>query len=221
MGQPLRVILAEDSYLLREGTRQLLEAAGDVEVVAAVENAVELLDAVARSAADAVLTDIRMPPGHHTEGIDAAHEIRRRHGIGVVVLSQYADVEYAIMLFRNGSAGLGYLLKERVGERSELVRALRETAAGASVVDPLIVDALVAYRTREAASPLRELSEREHAVLAQMARGSSNAAIAHELHVSASAVEKHINAVFTKLGLAPEPTTHRRVAAVLTYLQHA
>ena len=136
----LRIIIAEDNYLVREGTRQLLEASGDVKVLAAVSNAIELLDAVARFQPDAVITDIRMPPGHHMEGIEAAQAIRAQYPhIGVVVLSQYADEAYAFHLLREGTAGLAYLLKERIGDRNELLRTLRETVAGRSVIDPMVV----------------------------------------------------------------------------------
>jgi DNA-binding NarL/FixJ family response regulator len=220
VAEPLRVALAEDHYLVREGTRQLLEAAGDVEVVAAVGTGAELIGAVRRLRPAAVLTDIRMPPGHHMEGIEAAHAIRAEHPrIGVVVLSQHADEGYAYELLRHGTAGFAYLLKERVGDRHELVRALHEAAAGRSVIDPLVVDALVARRARIAASPLHELNARELAVLGAMAQGQTNQAIATSLHLSVSAIEKHINAIFLKLSLTHETLVHRRVAAVLTFLR--
>jgi len=221
MTGPLRIVLAEDSYLVREGVRQLLEATGDVEVVAAVGTAVELLAAVERLRPDAVLTDIRMPPGHHMEGIDAAREIVTRYGIGVVVLSQHADGAYAHALLSDGAAGLGYLLKERVGQREELVRALHETIAGRSVVDAVVVDALLARQGRLEHSILRRLTAREHDVLALMAQGRTNPVIADSLHLSLSAVEKAINAIFGKLGLDSEAQVHRRVAAVLTFLHES
>jgi DNA-binding NarL/FixJ family response regulator len=220
LSERLRIVIAEDNYLVREGTRELLHATGDVAVVAAVGNADDLLDAAERLRPDAVLTDVRMPPGHHMEGIVAAHTIRRRHEtVGVVVLSQHADEAYAFHLFQDGTAGLGYLLKERVGDASELVRALREAASGRSVIDAIIVDALVGRRTRAATSPLRELNDRERAVLNEMAQGKTNAAIAQTLHLSESAIEKHVRAIFAKLDLPQEPQIHRRVAAVLTYLR--
>jgi DNA-binding NarL/FixJ family response regulator len=219
-GAALRVVLAEDSYLVREGTRRLLEADGQVEVVAAVGTAVELLDAVDRLRPDAVMTDIRMPPGHAMEGIEAAHVVRARHpGIGVVVLSQHADGAYALELFRHGADGLAYLLKERVGDRGQLVAALLETCRGGSVVDPVVVDALVGRRRLEAASPLAELTDRERDVLRLMAEGRSNASVASALFVSESSVEKHVSAVFGKLGLQEEKHRHRRVAAVVAYLE--
>lgn len=221
MPEALRVVIADDNYLVREGIRQLLEAGGEVEVVAAVGTAAELLDAVGRLHPHAVMTDIRMPPGHHMEGVDAAHQIRRAHPeVGVVVLSQHADEAYALELFRDGTAGLAYLLKERVGDRAELLDALRSTADGESFIDPLIVEALVTSRTRSARSPLRHLTTREREVLAQMAQGKTNPAIAEALDLSQSSIEKSINAIFAKLGLSEETQVHRRVAAVLTFLRH-
>ena len=220
MSNPLRAVIAEDNYLVREGTRRLLEDSGEVEVVAAVGTAEELLDAVERLRPRAVLTDIRMPPGHHTEGIQAAHAIRLHHPqVGVVVLSQHAEEAYAFQLFQHGTAGLAYLLKERVGDLDELLRALHEVVAGRSVIDAQIVELLVAHRARVANSPVSRLSPREREVLREMAQGKSNAAIAEALVLSESAVEKHVNAIFSKLGLSEEPQLHRRVAAVLTYLR--
>jgi DNA-binding NarL/FixJ family response regulator len=216
----LRVVIAEDNYLVREGTRRLLEDSGEVDVLAVVGTPSELLDAVQRLRPEVVLTDIRMPPRHDVEGIEAAHRIRRQHpDIGVVVLSQHADGAYAFQLLENGTAGLAYLLKERVGDLGELLRALRETAAGRSVIDPAIVELLVASRARLARSPLAELTVRETDVLRAMAEGNTNAAIAHQLSVSESAVEKYANAIFSKLGLREEKQIHRRVAAVLTFLK--
>jgi len=154
------------------------------------------------------------------EGIEAAHRIRERHpSIGVVVLSQHADEAYAFALLQNGTAGLGYLLKERVLDRDDLVAALRETASGRSVLDPAVVDALVGRRSRTDRMPLNTLTERELRVLTLMAQGRTNGGIAAALHLSESAIEKHINAIFTKLGLAEETQIHRRVAAVVAFLQ--
>ncbi|MDQ3688807.1 MAG: response regulator transcription factor [Chloroflexota bacterium] len=218
---PLRVAIAEDHYLVREGTRRLLESAG-VEVVATVADGEALLQAVEAHRPDAVLTDVRMPPSHGTEGIQAGREIRRRYpDIGVVVLSQHADEGYVIELLRDGVGGYGYLLKERVGDRDELVRALRETAAGGSVIDPVLVEALVRRRSVESASPLRDLTPREIDVLREMAQGKSNAAIADSLSLSESSIEKYTNVIFSKLGLGlgEEPTLHRRVAAVIAFLR--
>jgi DNA-binding NarL/FixJ family response regulator len=218
----VKIVIAEDHYLVREGTRRLLESSGHVEVVAAVESAELLLDAVERLRPDAVITDIRMPPTHQMEGIEAAHEIRSRHpDVGVVVLSQYVNSLYAFELFRNGTTGLAYLLKDRVGELDELLRALREVAAGGSVIDPKVVEGLLGRRQEPARSLLETLSSREMEVLREMAQGKSNAAISDSLYVSPSAVEKHINAIFAKLMLSSEDgAQHRRVAAVLTFLRN-
>jgi DNA-binding NarL/FixJ family response regulator len=218
----LRVVIAEDNYLVREGTRRLLEDSGACDVIAAVGSADELLDAVSRLRPDAVVTDIRMPPGHHMEGIDAAHAIRRSHpGVGVLVLSQHADQAYAFELFKDGTSGLAYLLKDRVGELEELLHALREVVAGRSVIDPEVVEALVASRARIADSPVSRLTPRELDVLGAMAQGKANAGIAQALFLSESSVEKHVNSIFAKLGLSREPQLHRRVAAVLAYLREA
>ncbi|MFI9720827.1 response regulator [Streptomyces sp. NPDC052396] len=222
MPDPLRVVIAEDHYLVREGTRRLLEDTGDVQVLAAVGTAGELLDAVDRLRPDVVIADIRMPPGHHTEGITAAHAIRAAHpGIGVVMLSQHANEHYAFDLFRRGTDGLAYLLKERIGELDELLRALREVVAGRSVVDPRIVEVLMGSHARTADAPLAALTRRELDVLRHMAQGKTNRSIAESLALSESTIEKHVNSTFAKLGLAEEPQLHRRVSAVLAYLRHA
>jgi DNA-binding NarL/FixJ family response regulator len=216
----LRVVVAEDSYLVREGVRRLLESTGEVTVLAAVPTAAELLDAVEAQPPDAVLTDIRMPPDHSTEGIRAAHAIRAAHpAVGVVVLSQHADAGYVLELLQHGADGLGYLLKERIGNRDQLVAALRATARGGSVIDPVLIDALVGRRRLEKASGLAELTDRELDVLRAMAQGLSNAAVAKTLFLSESSIEKYVSTIFTKLGLAEEPQLHRRVAAVVTYLR--
>jgi len=218
----MRVVIAEDNCLVREGTTRLLETTGEVEVVAAVGTAPELVEAVERLAPDAVITDIRMPPGHRTEGIDAAHALRASHPtLGVVVLSQYADPSYATLLLRDGAAGLAYLLKDRVGDYEGLLRALREVVAGRSVIDPDVVESLVGMNRRAATSPISRLTPRELDVLSAMAEGKTNAAIAESLHLSDSAVEKYINAMFAKLDLPREAAVHRRVMAVLTYLRAA
>ena len=231
MAEPLRIVIADDNYLVREGTRRLLEDSGQVTVLAAVGSEPDLLDAVRRSRPDAVLTDIRMPPagslaGHTArpsmEGIDAAHEIRSADpAVGVVVLSQYADESYAFELFRNGTAGLAYLLKDRVGDLHQLLSALREVTCGGSVIDPQVVEALVTRRARLRESPLARLTARELDVLREMAQGRGNAGIGQGLSLSESSVEKHVNAIFTKLDLASEQLVHRRVAAVLTFLRDA
>ena len=231
MAEPLRIVIADDNYLVREGTRRLLEDSGQVIVQAAVGSAPELLDAVHRGQPDAVLTDIRMPPvgspaaraGEPAmEGIDAAHAIKADNPeIGVVILSQYADESYAFELFRDGTAGLAYLLKDRVGDLRQLLSALREVAAGGSVIDPQVVDALVSRRARLRESPLARLTPREMDVLREMAQGRGNAGIAQELFLSESSAEKHVNAIFAQLDLASEQQAHRRVAAVLTFLRDA
>ncbi len=217
---PLRVVFAEDNYLVREGTSALLGSTSDVELVAAVSDLDSLLAAVDEHRPDAVLTDIRMPPTNTTEGIEAARRIRAEHPeIGVVVLSQYAEEEYAYELLRDGAAGLGYLLKERVADVDELVRALHEVARGGSVLDPKVVEGLVSRRERVARSPLGQLTEREQEVLTHMAQGQNNAAIAKAMFLTERAVEKHINSLFHKLGLTEETDVHRRVMAVLAFLR--
>ena len=222
MSDRLRIVIADDNYLVREGTRRLLEDSGEVEVIAAVGSPGELLDAVDRLQPAAVIADIRMPPTHNMEGIEAAHVIRAKHPeIGVLVLSQHADEAYAFQLLKDGTAGLAYLLKERVGDLDELIRALRATVGGGSVIDPAVVEALLARQRRLARSPLRELTPREMDVLREIAEGKTNAAIAGSLGVSESAVEKYANGVFSKLGLTEEPNVHRRVAAALAFLREA
>jgi DNA-binding NarL/FixJ family response regulator len=216
----VRVVFAEDNFLVREGTAALLSASGEVELVSMASTYDELMTAVDRDRPDAVLTDIRMPPTSTTEGIDAARKIRADHPeIGVVVLSQYAEEEYAYELLKDGAAGLGYLLKERVADLDELVRALTEVARGGSVLDPKVVEALVARKDRAAHSPLAQLTEREREVLGQMAQGKNNGAIAKSLFLTERAVEKHINSLFHKLGLTEETEVHRRVMAVLAFLR--
>jgi DNA-binding NarL/FixJ family response regulator len=216
----IRVVFAEDNYLVREGTAALLATSDDVELVGTAESKEELLAAVEELRPDAVLTDIRMPPTGTSEGIDAAKQIREDHpGIGVVVLSQFAEEDYAYDLLKDGAAGLGYLLKERVADVAELVRALGEVAKGGSVLDPKIVEALVSAKERLAHSPLGQLTDREREVLGQMAQGKNNAAIAKALFLTERAVEKHINSLFHKLGLTEEPDVHRRVMAVLAFLR--
>lgn len=219
---PLRIVFAEDNFLVREGTAALLAEADDVDVLASVGSGTELLAAVAQHQPDAVLTDIRMPPTHTTEGIDAAKRIRADHpATGVVVLSQYVEDDYAYDLLKDGVGGLGYLLKERIGQVGELVHALHEVARGGSVLDPRVVESLLARRAGGARTPLDDLTDRERAVLEQMAGGATNATIAKRLYLSERAVEKSINTLFAKLGLGEETEGHRRVLAVLTYLRTA
>jgi len=218
----LRVVLADDNYLVREGVVALLAEVDDLELVAAVADPHSLIKAVEEHQPDAVLTDIRMPPTFTTEGIDAAKRIRAEHpSIGVVVLSQYVQEEDAVSLLEDGVGGLGYLLKERVSQVDELVRALQDVARGGSALDPKVVEGLLARRSAEARSPLLGLTDREREVLQEMATGSTNATIARTLFMSERAVEKHIGSVFQKLGLTDEGEMNRRVKAVLTFLEAA
>jgi DNA-binding NarL/FixJ family response regulator len=215
----LRVVIAEDSYLVREAVRQLLEHASDIEVVAVCEETQALLEAVEREMPDVVVSDIWMPPFQGDDGIRVAARLRETHpSIGVVILSQYVDPGLALELFESGSEGRAYLLKERVGDRGELVDAIQAVAERRSVVDPKIIDLLIAERARSAASPLSELTVREREVLAEVAVGKSNAAIAGSLFLTKRAVEKHINAIFMKLNLRESEDTSRRVKAALIYL---
>ena len=215
----IRVVLAEDNYLVREGVRRLLQSEGDIEVVRTCADLYELLSAVDELAPDVVVTDIRMPPSGTDEGIRAAGHLRESSpGTGVVVLSQYASPDYALALLEDGARGRAYLLKERVSEAEQLATAIREVADGGSVVDPVVVEELIAARSRGARSRLRHLTAREMEVLAEMAQGKNNAAVAAALVVSERAVEKHINSIFAKLGLSEDYDVNRRVKAVLLYL---
>jgi DNA-binding NarL/FixJ family response regulator len=214
----VRVVFAEDNYLVREGTAALLASSEGVDLVATASDLGGLLSAVETERPDAVLTDIRMPPTNTTEGIDAARAIRARHpDVGVVVLSQYAEEDYAYELLKDGAAGLGYLLKERVGDVDAFVEAVARVAAGGSALDPEVVARMLGRR--RAGGPLDSLSPRERDVLGAMAEGKSNQGIAQALVVTEAAVEKHVTSIFHKLGLGQTPTEHRRVLAVLTYLR--
>ena len=220
MADRMRIVLADDHYLVREGTRSLLEDTGQVDVVATAGNADGLLAAVEHHHPDVVITDIRMPPTHSTEGIRAAHDIRHAFpDVGVIALSQYVDGGYALELFKDGTDRLGYLLKERIGDLDDLLAALHTVADGGSTIDPRVVEALVGSRADEAASPLRHLTPRELDVLREMAQGKNNQGVAAALHLSESAVEKHVSSIFLKLGVLEDPQISRRVAAVLTYLR--
>ncbi len=214
-----RLVLAEDHYLLREGMRQLLETNPDLEVAAVCEDLDSLLAAVEAERPDVVVTDIRMPPGNLDEGIRASDWLRGEHpDVGVVVLSQYLEPAYARALFEAGTERRAYLLKERVHDVGQLVAAIRAVAEGGSFVDPKVVEALVAEKTRREHSPLNELTQRERDVLREMAEGKNNAAIAEALRLSERTVEKAIHAIFLKLGLAWETAVHKRVKAVIFYL---
>jgi DNA-binding NarL/FixJ family response regulator len=216
---PIRLVLAEDHYLVREGVRRLLEAQPGLEVAAVCGDLDSLLKAVDREAPDVVVTDVRMPPSHSDEGIRAAKHIREtRPDIGVVVLSQYANPGYALALLDSGSEGRAYLLKERVHDPDQLVAAIRAVSEGGSLIDPKVVEGLVAERGRAKASPLNDLTAREREVLRKMAEGRNNASIGEDLVVTERSVEKVINSIFMKLGLTWEPAVHKRVKAVILYL---
>ena len=214
-----RVVVADDTYLIREGVRQALEGDADVEVVAYSSDLPSLLRDVEEHRPDVVITDIRMPPTHTDEGIRAAAELSEKHpGVGVVIISHYVSPYYVLRLFEHGSAGRAYLLKEHIGHRIRLLEAIREVARGGSVVDPKVVDVLVEARLRARNSPLSKLTSREREVLASVAEGKSNAAVAAELFLTKRAIEKNINAIFAKLGLGDDVEVSRRVAATLLYL---
>jgi DNA-binding NarL/FixJ family response regulator len=217
----LRVVIAEDQYLLREGTRRLLEESG-LNVVGVASDYQSLIDETRRQKPDVVLTDIRMPPTHTMEGIRAAHVIKHEYPhIGVVVLTQHDDESYVWALLKEGVAGYGYLHKVRVANSEQLVRALQEVSEGGSVLDPRIVESLLSMRKRKPGSPLARLSPAELDVLRLMAEGRNNAKISEEMFVTVGTVEKRIAAVFTKLGISEEVDLNRRVAAVLIYLKES
>jgi DNA-binding NarL/FixJ family response regulator len=216
---PIRIVLAEDHYLLREGLRRLLEAEGDLDVVGVCESFDELLEAVAAEQPDVVVTDIRMPPTNLDEGIRAAEQLRTTHpDVGVVVLSQYLEPGYAHALFEGGTERRAYLLKERVSDMDQLAGAIRSVAAGGSAVDPKVVEALVGAKARPEHSPLHDLTPRERDVLREMAEGKNNASIAASLFLTERSVEKVIHSIFQKLGLGWEASVHKRVKAVILYL---
>jgi DNA-binding NarL/FixJ family response regulator len=218
----IRLVLAEDHYLVREGVRGLLATQPDIEVVAVCGDLDSLLAAVETEPPDVVVTDIRMPPGDSDEGIQAAARLRGSHpDVGVVILSQHATPAYALALLESGSERRSYLLKERVQDVDQLASAIRTVAAGGSVIDPKVVEALVGENTRTDASPLRHLTPRELDVLREMATGKSNAAIGEALYLTESSVEKVINSLFQKLGLSLEPSIHKRVKAVILYLSES
>ena len=218
----LRVVVADDEYLVREGARSVLSSVEGLEVVGLARDPDELYALIEADPPDVVVLDIRMPPTHRTEGIDAARRIRDTHpGIGVVILSQYADPEYAIELLGEGSSGYAYLLKERLGDPSTLAEAIRETAAGGSRIDPKVLDSLFEAQHRRSRSRLHGLTPRESEVLETMATGRTNAAIAEALILTERAVEKHINSIFRKLDLSEELDMNHRVAAVLFFLQRS
>ena len=214
------VALAEDNLLVREGIARLLAAEDSgVDVVGVCGSFDELLALVEERRPDVVITDIRMPPTHTDEGIRLAAVLRERHPeIGVVVLSNYANPMYALALLESGSEGRSYLLKERVHDRAQLLAAIHSVAVGGSVMDPKIVEPLMAARTRTERSPLADLTAREREVLSEIAQGKSNAAIAESLVLTKRAVEKHINSIFMKLNLADAEDVSKRVKAALLFL---
>jgi DNA-binding NarL/FixJ family response regulator len=215
---PIRIVVAEDSYLMREGVRRLLESRPEFAVVAACEDLDSLLAAVAAERPDVVLTDIRMPPDGRDEGIRAAQQLRETDPeLGVVVLSQYAEPAYALALLEGGADRRAYLLKERVDDLDQLAAAIQTVATGGSYIDPRVVETLVSARSAEP-SPLDELTPRERDVLSEMAQGRNNAAIAETLFLAERSVEKVIHSIFLKLGLGWETAVHKRVKAVLLYL---
>jgi len=215
----LRLVLAEDNLLVREGLKQLLDGVDGVEVVGTCVDLASLLASIAEQRPDVVLTDIRMPPTRTNEGIMVAERLRESDpDVGVVVLSQYSEPAYVLALLEGGSDRRGYLLKERIHDRGQLSTAIRTVAEGGSVIDPKLVEILVTGRLSVERSPLRDLSPREREVLAEIAEGKSNAAIAESLVLTKRAVEKHINSIFTKLGLADAHDVSKRVKAALLFL---
>ena len=217
--RPIRVVIAEDSYMIREFLTTILNAAGEVELVAICANGKELLTAIDIWDPDVVLTDIRMPPSGAGEGVRIAARLRETHpNVGVVVLSQYAEPAYAIGLLDQGTGGRAYLLKERIRDKDELIRAIKAVARDGSVIDPTIVDVLIDARSRASKSQLSELTARERQLLAEIAAGKSNGAIARSLVLTKRAVEKHVNSIFSKLNLPESEDVSRRVKATLMFL---
>jgi DNA-binding NarL/FixJ family response regulator len=213
----MRVVIADDAVLFREGLARVLQAAG-IDVAAQVGNAEQLLAQIRSDPPAAVVVDIRMPPTHTREGLEAATRIRADHPqVGVLVLSQYVEPHHAVQLLQDGAGGVGYLLKDRVADVNEVVDAVRRVAAGGSVIDPEVVAQLVGRRRNR--DPIQELTERERQVLALMAEGRSNQAIGERLFLSSKTVEAHVHSIFTRLGLHAAPDDHRRVLAVLAFLR--
>jgi DNA-binding NarL/FixJ family response regulator len=218
-GKPIGVVVAEDSYVIREFLTATLSATSEVELMAVCSNGKELETAIEVWHPDVVLTDIRMPPTHTEEGVRIAAQLRETHpNIGVVVLSQYAEPAYALRLLEQGTGGRAYLLKERIRDKGELINAIEAVARGGSVIDPIIVDVLIAARTRVAKSRLAQLTPRERELLAEIAAGKSNGAIAESLVLTKRAVEKHVNSIFSKLDLPETEDVSRRVKATLIFL---
>lgn len=215
----IRVILADDNVIVREGMREILAGDPGIDVVATCSDLGEIFESVAAQHPDVVVTDIRMPPSNTDEGIRVASELRRTHpGVGVVVLSQYSEPAYVLALLESGSDGRAYLLKDHVHDRQQLASTVDAVAQGGSVIDPKIVEVLVSARARAESSPLAALTERERIVLAEIAQGKSNIAVARSLSLSTRAVEKHTHAIFVKLGLVSSQETSKRVKAALLFL---
>jgi len=215
--RPVRIVIADDADLLREALAASLGASG-FEVVGQAADVAGLLALVDRAIPDVAIVDVRMPPTHTTEGLEAARRIRADHpSIAILVLSQYVETRYAVELVRDDPTGIGYLLKERVTRLADLADAVRRVAAGGSVIDPEVVARLLGRQRRH--SPLDELTPREREILGQMAEGRSNAAIAEQLTLELKTVEGHVRAIFSKLGFEPATEDHRRVLAVLAYLR--
>jgi DNA-binding NarL/FixJ family response regulator len=215
----IRVVIADDSFIIREALLHVLESADGIEVVGAYADRDSVLEAVQTQGADVVVTDIRMPPDNTDEGLQVAAELRRTHpDVGVVILSQYAEPRYGLALLADGSDRRAYLLKDRVQHHGQLVAAIEAVAEGGSVVDAKVVERLIEERKRVEQSPLGDLTPRELEILTYVARGHSNQAIADELVLTKRAVEKHINAIFLKLGLNEAMDVSRRVKAALIYL---
>ena len=214
-----RIVLAEDNLLVREGLVSLLGRTDEVDLCAVASSLPELLSTVDACRPEVVLTDIRMPPNHTDEGIQAARLLRERYpDLGVVVISQFADPAYALAVFETGTRGRGYLLKDRVDDLGRLMAAIRAVAGGGSFIDEEVVEALIRSRSRLVDSPIQSLTPREREVLAEVATGRSNAAVATHLGVSENAIGKHISSIFAKLGLTEDDEVNRRVKAVLVYL---
>jgi DNA-binding NarL/FixJ family response regulator len=218
-GSSIRVAIADDSYLIREALAELIGSTEGVEIVASVEDGDALRSFVDSDAPDVAIIDIRMPPSGDNEGIELAQQLRGTHPeVGVIVLSQYSGPAYAIALLEDGAEGRGYILKERIHDRSELLNAISVVAGGGTTIDPTLIDQLIAADRHPGASPLDELTTREREVLGEMAEGKSNAAIAESLVLTKRAVEKHVGSIFQKLGLEDDEVVSRRVTAVLLYL---
>ena len=217
--EPIRVVIADDAHVIREGLAATLSTAPDIELVGICSDGNELSAAIAAQHPDVVITDLRMPPGGDNEGIRIASRLRKTDpDVGIIVLSQYVESAYAVALMEDGASGCAYLLKDRIHDREELLSGIRAVAARGSVLDPCVIEALIEGRAREANSPLAVLTPREREILAEIAEGKSNAAIAHSFVLTKRAVEKHVNSIFAKLDLPGPETVSRRVKVALLFL---